>query len=152
MKKSEQLQLHNQVCFPLYSVSRLLTKAYKPYLDGMGITYPQYLVLIVLWEKNGVSVNYIVGKLLLNTNTVSPLLKRMEKADIISRKRSNKDERSIIIQLTEKGKQLKAEAAQVPEKLLKMLFTDTVKLADIEQLKNTLDELVITLSHKNELQ
>jgi DNA-binding MarR family transcriptional regulator len=136
MKKSEQLQLHNQVCFPLYSVSRLLTKAYKPYLDGMGITYPQYLVLIVLWEKNG----------------VSPLLKRMEKADIISRKRSNKDERSIIIQLTEKGKQLKAEAAQVPEKLLKMLFTDTVKLADIEQLKNTLDELVITLSHKNELQ
>jgi DNA-binding MarR family transcriptional regulator len=152
MKKSEQLQLHNQVCFPLYSVSRLLTKAYKPYLDVMGITYPQYLVLMVLWEKNDVSVNYIVGKLLLNTNTVSPLLKRMEKSGIISRQRSNNDERSIIIQLTEKGKQLKAEAAQVPEKLLKMLFTDTVKLADIEQLKNTLDELVITLSHKNELQ
>tara|TARA_R110000751_G_scaffold298774_1_gene408954 strand:- start:200 stop:658 length:459 start_codon:yes stop_codon:yes gene_type:complete len=152
MKKSEQLQLHNQVCFPLYSVSRLLTKAYKPYLDVMGITYPQYLVLMVLWEKNDVSVNYIVGKLLLNTNTVSPLLKRMEKSGIISRQRSNNDERSIIIQLTEKGKQLKAEAAQVPEKLLKMLFTDTVKLTDIEQLKNTLDELVITLSHKNELQ
>jgi DNA-binding MarR family transcriptional regulator len=151
MKKTEQLQLSNQVCFPLYSVSRLLTKAYKPYLDAMGITYPQYLVLMVLWEKDGVSVNHISEKLLLNTNTVSPLLKRMEKADILSRNRSDKDERSVIIQLTNKGKQLKEQAAQVPEKLLKMLFTDSVKLTDIEQLKSTLDELVIALSQKNQL-
>ena len=73
------LQLSNQVCFPIYSASRLITRAYKPYLDEMGITYPQYLVLMVLWESDNVSVNQITQKLLLNTNTVSPLLKRMEK-------------------------------------------------------------------------
>jgi uncharacterized membrane protein len=74
-----QLKLSSQICFPLYSASRLITKAYKPYLDEMGITYPQYLVLLVLWENDGLYVNQITEKLLLSTNTLSPLLKRMEK-------------------------------------------------------------------------
>lgn len=78
-----QLQLSNQICFPLYSGSRLITKAYKPFLDEMGITYPQYLVLMVLWENDNLSVNQITEKLFLNTNTVSPLLKRMEKMNLI---------------------------------------------------------------------
>ena len=78
-----QLQLSNQICFPIYSVSRLITKAYKPYLDKMELTYPQYLVLMVLWENDSISVNQISEKLLLNTNTLSPLLKRMEKMKLL---------------------------------------------------------------------
>ena len=99
-----QLLLSNQICFPIYSVSRLITKAYKPYLDEMGITYPQYLVLMVLWENNNISVNQISEKLILNTNTISPLLQRMEKMNLLRRNRSSKDERSVIITLTEVGK------------------------------------------------
>ena len=101
-----QLLLSNQICFPIYSVSRLITKAYKPFLDELGITYPQYLVLMVLWENDGISVNQITQKLLLNTNTLSPLLKRMEKMQLLERSRSIEDERSVIIQLTTKGKKL----------------------------------------------
>ncbi len=74
-----KLLLSSQICFPIYSVSRLITKSYKPHLDQLGITYPQYLVLMVLWENDGLSVNQISEKLILNSNTLSPLLKRMEK-------------------------------------------------------------------------
>lgn len=77
--EEDQLLLENQVCFPIYSVSRLITKAYQPHLDKMGITYPQYLVLMVLWEKDKLPVNSISEQLMLNTNTLSPLLKNMEK-------------------------------------------------------------------------
>ena len=87
----KQLLLSSQICYPLYSASRLITKAYKPYLDKMGLTYPQYLVLMVLWENDGLSVNQITEKLLLNTNTLSPLLKRMEKMELIQRNRSSED-------------------------------------------------------------
>jgi DNA-binding MarR family transcriptional regulator len=103
MEKEDQLKLDNQICFPLYSVSRLITKAYKPFLEKMGITYPQYLVLMVLWEHGNLSVNQIGEKLLLNTNTLSPLIKRMEKIDLLNRTRSTKDERSVRVELTEKG-------------------------------------------------
>jgi len=79
----QQLLLSSQICFPIYSVSRLITKAYKPYLEELGITYPQYLVLMVLWENDKLSVSQITEKLLLNTNTMSPLLKRMEKLKLV---------------------------------------------------------------------
>ena len=149
MDKAEQLKLTNQVCFPIYSVSRLLTKAYKPYLDKIGITYPQYLVLMVLWENNGITVNQISEKLLLNTNTISPLLKRIEKLDLIKRNRSKEDERSVIIQLTEKGEQLKDQALPIPEKLLNELLSENIKLSDVIHLKEMLDEWVTILSDKN---
>jgi DNA-binding MarR family transcriptional regulator len=100
-----QLKLSSQICF-LYSASRLITKAYKPYLDEMGITYPQYLVLLVLWENDGLYVNQIT-ELLLSTNTLSPLLKRMEKMKFYNA-RSIEDERSVIVQLTEKEVNCKA--------------------------------------------
>jgi hypothetical protein len=86
--KFEQLKLENQLCFPVYAASRLIIREYQPYLDKLGITYPQYLVLMVLWETNHVSVNEISQKLILNTNTVTPLLKRMESQGIINRQRS----------------------------------------------------------------
>ena len=98
-----QLKLENQICFPLYAASRLVTREYQPHLDKLGITYPQYLVLMVLWENNGLTVNDISEKLILNTNTLTPLLKRMEKQQLLSRRRDVADERKVLISLTEKG-------------------------------------------------
>ncbi len=144
-----QLKLGNQICFPLYSASRLITKAYKPYLDAMGLTYPQYLVLMVLWEKDGVSVNQITEKLLLNTNTLSPLLKRMEKMELLQRNRSSKDERSVIVQLTGKGKQLKEQARPIPEKMIKILLNENINLTEVIQLKDMLNEWIDILSEYN---
>jgi DNA-binding MarR family transcriptional regulator len=141
-----QLQLSNQICFPLYSVSRLITKAYKPYLEQMEITYPQYLVLMVLWEKDGVCINEISEKLLLNTNTLSPLLKRMENSNLLKRNRSCEDERSVIIELTEKGKNLKKQAAPVPDELIKILITENIQLDEVIQLKGMLNEWIELLS------
>lgn len=143
---SQQLQLANQICFPIYSTSRLITKAYKPFLDRLDVTYPQYLVLMVLWENDRISINQISERLMLNTNTLSPLLKRMEKAEIIERNRSNQDERSVIIQLTEKGKRLKTQALPIPEKLLGTLLSENINLEEVIQLKDTLDSLIKVLS------
>jgi DNA-binding MarR family transcriptional regulator len=150
MDTTEPLKLSNQLCFPIYSVSRLLTKAYKPYLEKIGITYPQYLVLLVLWEQNGISVNTISERLLLNTNTLSPLLKRMEKQEFIQRNRSKHDERSVIIQLTQKGVKLKSQAVNIPENLLGVLLTDKVKLPEVIHLKEVLEEWIQVLSHKTQ--
>ncbi|TVZ51117.1 MarR family winged helix-turn-helix transcriptional regulator [Dokdonia sp. Hel_I_53] len=146
MDNKNKLHLDNQVCFPLYSVSRLLTQAYKPYLDKWGITYPQYLVLMVLWETDMVSVKHISKTLMLNTNTISPLLRRMENLDLIKRTRSKNDERSILISLSQKGRTIKKRAAHIPENLLKTLCSDTIELEDINRLKKTVEALIYTLS------
>lgn len=144
-----QLKLSSQVCFPLYSASRLITKAYKPYLDEMGITYPQYLVLMVLWENDTLSVNQITEKLLLNTNTLSPLLKRMEKMELLQRNRSETDERSVIVKLTKKGKNLKDQAKPIPDKLIKVLLTENINIDDVIQLKEMLNEWIKILTEEN---
>lgn len=141
-----QLHLSNQICFPLYSASRLITKAYKPYLEKMGITYPQYLVLMVLWENDKCSVNKITEKLLLNTNTVSPLLKRMEKLELIQRQRALGDERSVIVHLTEKGKQLQAQAEPIPEELLKKLLNEDIDVSEVLQMRNLLNQWIEILN------
>ena len=139
---SSQLQLNNQICFPIYSTSRLITKAYKPYLDKLGITYPQYLVLLVLWEKDRKTVNELTNKLMLDTNTLSPLLKRMEKMDLLQRKRSQEDQRYVIIELTTKGNQLKSKALHIPENLLGTILNEEISLDKVIQLKETLDALI----------
>jgi DNA-binding MarR family transcriptional regulator len=146
----DQLKLNNQICFPIYSVSRLITKAYKPFLEKMGLTYPQYLVLLVLWEKDGVSINHIGEKLMLNTNTLSPLIKRMEKMELLQRNRADKDERSVVVTLTQKGKELKNKAIPVPEKLLDTLLTDDLELSDVLLLKDQLNKWIDILSEKKQ--
>lgn len=118
MKNDELLRLENQICFPMYVASRMITRAYQPMLDEMGITYPQYLVLMALWEQDEQTVNEIGQKLYLNTNTITPLLKRMEKIDIIARTRSKADERKVMITLTNKGQALKEKAYCIPEQIL----------------------------------
>lgn len=150
MEKQEQLRLENQICFPIYSVSRLITKAYKPYLDKLGLTYTQYLVLLVLWEEDNLSVNKIGSKLLLNTNTLSPLIKRMEKNDLLARSRSIDDERTVLVNLTEKGEALKDKASSIPQNLLNTLTNDDVELSDIILLKKTLDSWIDILSRNSE--
>jgi DNA-binding MarR family transcriptional regulator len=143
-----QLKLNNQICFPIYSTSRLLTKAYKPFLEKLGLTYPQYLVLMVLWEEDKLSVNKISERLMLNTNTLSPLLKRMEKLELLNRRRSTADERSVTVQITEKGAQLKNEARPIPEKILNTLLTENIGLNDVIQLREMLNEWIKVLSKK----
>lgn len=143
-----QLKLDNQICFPIYSASRLITKAYKPFLEKMGVTYPQYLILMVLWENDKLSVNKITERVMLNTNTLSPLLQRMEKMELLQRKRSSDDERSVVVQLTEKGKQLKSEAKHIPEKLLSVLLSEKIKLSDVLHLKLMLNEWIDILTVK----
>lgn len=140
-----QLLLGNQICFPVYSASRLITKAYKPLLDEIGLTYPQYLVLMVLWEKDEQTVNQLKEKLMLNTNTLSPMLKRMERHGLLQRIRSNQDERSVILQLTDSGKQLKLQALPIPEKLIKEILSHNIPLEDMLKLKEILSDLIAVL-------
>ncbi len=144
-----KLLLSSQICFPIYSVSRLITKSYKPHLDQLGITYPQYLVLMVLWENDGLSVNQISEKLILNSNTLSPLLKRMEKMNLVNRTRSKEDERLVIIELSQKGKDLRSEALPIPEKLFEEIVSNKIETKDMLKLKETLCELITVLTDKN---
>ena len=141
-----ELQLDNQICFRLYTAARLITQAYTPLLTALGITYPQYLVLLVLWEKDNQPVNDIARRLLLETNTVTPLLQRMEKLGIVSRKKGELDKRQQIVSLTSKGKQLEEEAfAQVPSGMNEQLSLCPLKLEDYQQLAQELDAIIDTL-------
>ena len=143
----EQLKLENQLCFPFYAVSRLIIRAYQEDLDRLGITYPQYLVMMVLWEKDGISVNEIAEKLILNTNTVTPLLKRMEAMQLITRTPSTMDQRKIIIQLTDQGLAMRESAAEIPLKLMNKLNLEVsdAQIAEALHLKNKLYELIKVL-------
>ena len=148
----EQLKLSNQLCFPVYAVSRLITREYQPYLEKLGITYPQYLVLMVLWETDGITVNEIAQKLILNTNTVTPLLKRMESLDIISRKRSGKDERKVIVQLTDKGNEMRVKALTIPENMTNALTTGEMTTDELIELRIKLNKMIDLLIAKNTLE
>ncbi|EQA60556.1 MarR family winged helix-turn-helix transcriptional regulator [Leptospira alexanderi] len=144
---TKDLFLENQICFPLYACSRALTSLYRPMLDQLGLTYPQYLVLLVLWKGDGCSVKEIGRKLYLDSGTLTPLLKRLEDSELVVRKRSEEDERSVRIFLSSKGKKLKEKAVSVPIKLLEILEVDKKSLID---LKNGLDRLLLILSEKTE--
>jgi len=144
----EQLKLENQICFPLYAASRLITKEYQPYLDELHITYPQYLVLLVLWETDKISVNEIAHRLLLNTNTITPLLKRMEADGILQRTRSDKDERKVIIQLTVKGLDMKLSASEIPAKLTSGIKPEEFSLEELVALKGSLEKIIKILTEK----
>lgn len=146
--KFEQLKLSNQLCFPVYAASRLIIREYQPYLDKLRITYPQYLVLMVLWENDGITVNDISRKLMLNTNTVTPLLKRMESLGVISRNRSVSDERKVIISLTEKGKKMRQTASSIPEGLVNKLKNGALTIDQLVELRTNLNSLIDYLDQK----
>ena len=113
----ETMKLENQLCFPLYAAARSVTSMYTPWLKKLGLTYTQYIVFLVLWEKDGIPVGEICEKLMLDNGTVSPLLKKMEQAGYIRRARSAEDDRVVVISLTEQGRNLQEQAKEIPEKV-----------------------------------
>lgn len=145
----EELRLDNQICFRLYAAARLVTQAYTPLLNTMGITYPQYLVLMVLWEKDSQPVNDIAHRLLLETNTITPLLQRMEKLGIVVRKKGEQDKRQQIVSLTEKGRRMEDEAYNsIPVGMQEELKSCPLKFEDYKNLAKELDSIIETLSKK----
>jgi len=142
----EQLKLENQICFPLYASSRLVTRAYQPHLEALDLTYPQYLVLMVLWEHDDLTVNQIAERLILNTNTLTPLLKRMEQGGLVERTRSREDERKVTVRLTPGGRELEARAARIPQALAESLERQALSRQELVLLKSLLDRLVTSLA------
>ncbi len=142
----EELKLDNQICFRLYTAARLITQAYTPMLNELGITYPQYIVLMVLWEQDSQPVNDIAHRLLLETNTVTPLLQRMEKLGFVVRRRGKEDKRQQIVSLTLKGKALEEQAYSIiPAGIGKELSVCPFLQDDYTKLANMLDTMIDTL-------
>ena len=110
----ERMRLDRQLCFPLYAAARNVTNLYTPHLKPLGLTYTQYLVFLVLWEKDGITVGEICRRLMLDNGTLSPLLKKMEQEGYVDRQRSREDERVVVITLTDKGRQLQSRVRDVP--------------------------------------
>ena len=127
--------LRDQVCFALYAASRAVTSTYRPLLEPLGLTYPQYLVLLVLWERDDTTVKDLGDALRLDSGTLSPLLKRLESAGLVTRRRNPSDERSVVISLTEQGAKLRRKASQIP---VSLAATTGLSPGDLAALRGTL--------------
>lgn len=141
-----QLHLENQLCFPLYAASRLTTKIYAPYLKEMDITYPQYLVMLVLWQNGNQSLKAIGERLYLESNTLTPLIKRLEQKELVKRKRSTKDERAVVISLTQRGKELKDQAKDIPNKISEAFKESAFEELELKEFQKTLFNLLEMLN------
>ena len=144
MENIESLQLKNQVCFPLYALSKEITKLYRPMLEELDMTYPQYLVMMVLWEKDGLTVSEVGEKLLLDSGTLTPLLKRLENKSFIDRKRKKEDERVVELFLTKEGRNLQQKACSIPNEMIQKI---DIKTEDLVQLKNLLETILNKIQH-----
>ncbi|MBO4339919.1 MAG: MarR family transcriptional regulator [Bacteroidales bacterium] len=138
----DRFKLENQLCFRLYTASRLITQAYHPLLSKYGLTYPQYLVLLVLWEKDCQPVNDIAKRLLLETNTVTPLLKRMEAQGVVTRSQGKEDARQTIVKLTKKGRDLQKKLSDVPETVGNAVICESVTPETVPGLFGMLDDII----------
>ena len=144
----EQLKLDNQVCFRLYSVTRLITQSYQPWLSKLGITYTQYIVMMVLWEQDHQPVNDIAKRLLLETNTVTPLIQRMEAEGLVRREKDKADARKTIVSLTPKGQELEEQAAEVPSCMTQMFVEEGLDAEVFNQMIPSLDEIIRKMTKK----
>jgi MarR family transcriptional regulator, organic hydroperoxide resistance regulator len=142
MSKDDILKLENQLCFSIYAASRAITKIYRPFLDELGITYPQYLVLLVLWENETITLKDLGNKLYLDSGTLTPLLKRLEGMGFINRERSHEDERVLCVTITEKGLKLREKAIKIPECVLESVNLDFTLLGTM---KNSVDKFLESL-------
>ena len=129
------LRLDNQICFAVYSTAHAFNRVYKPLLDRLGLTYPQYLVMLVLWEHDGVPVKDIGERLFLDSGTLTPLLKRLEAAEFVKRTRSSEDERQVLIALTSRGQALREKARSVPQAIL---AASACSVSELAAMKNEL--------------
>ncbi|MCJ8314148.1 MAG: MarR family transcriptional regulator [Saccharospirillaceae bacterium] len=145
MNNNIDQKLENQLCFPLYATSRLVTRLYQPLLEEHNLTYPQYIILLILWEKEGITVGEIGQQALLNSNTLTPILKRMQHSGLITRQQDeDDDERKIFIFLTPSAKQLQQTLACLPSQLISKIDFDANKE---KQLKTLLQELMQSLEN-----
>lgn len=138
MTQFDELALENQLCFALYNASRAMTKSYQPHLKQLGLTYPQYIAMLSLWENDGASVKALGESLMLDSGTLTPLLKRLEIAGFVDRQRCTKDERAVIVTLTQQGRHLKVSAIKMRQNMMCNHQGDIKKLA---QLKSELQAL-----------
>ena len=137
---NEAMKLANQLCFPLYAASRNVINLYTPWLKPLGLTYTQYIVFLVLWEKDGITVGDLCEKLMLDNGTVSPLIKKMQQAGYVEKKRSKEDERVVVITLTEEGKALQEKAKDIPGKVASCIELPIEKVQKLYTLLNELLE------------
>ncbi len=143
----DSLLIKNQICFRVYSLERAIQQAYKPLLRNLDITYPQYLVLLVLWEKREVTVGQLCEVLGLDTGTVSPLVKRMEKKRLVERRRLPSDERSVLITLTPEGEDVEDRAKSIPRDLVQCLFGKQEAAEAYKTLRSVLDDVLRTIGN-----
>lgn len=142
----DALKLDNQICFPLYAASRLIVQAYRPHLERLGITYLQYLTLMVLWENDGSTVSEVGERLMLDSGTLTPVLKRLETDGLIKRRRDKTDDRVVQNWLTARGRTLRTRAVNIPTQLL---CSTTVELDEVSRLRAALDPVLNKLvAHK----
>ena len=142
----EQLKLDNQGCFRLYTAARLIMQAYQPCFSRLGITYTQYLVLMVLWEQDVQTVSAIARRLYLESNTLTPLIKRMEAMKLVTKRKGKEDARQTIVSLTEHGRALEQAAGEIPNCMTTLLKEKGVNLEQLAAIMPTLDELIAQLS------
>lgn len=144
LSATDTLQLENQLCFAVYSTNLAINKCYRQWLAPLKLTYPQYLVMLVLWQRDGVTLSQIGEQLFLDSATLTPLLKRLESAGWVLRLRSRDDERQVVITLTPEGRELKEKAKNIPESLRRTLSCNTDDLiilkAQLEQLRQQLNK------------
>jgi DNA-binding MarR family transcriptional regulator len=140
--ETPQLLLKNQVCFSLYSASNALIRSYRPILSALDLTYPQYLTMLVVWEKSGINVKDLGHDLHLDSGTLTPLLKRLEAKGFITRERSDEDERVRLVFLTTQGQQLKSQVESVPEAIF---CKSQLQMAELQQLKASCEKLLANL-------
>ena len=138
------LALDEQFCFALYSASHAVTRTYKPMLDRLGLTYPQYLVMLVLWEHDAILVKEIGARLFLDSGTLTPLLKRLESNGLVERKRDSHDERQVRISLSEAGRQLRSQAADVPQQMFCATGKDGPTLIALRQGLSSVRDTMLT--------
>lgn len=130
---SDALKLSNQICFPFYALSRNIIKRYTPFLQHLDLTYPQYLVMMILWEKDEILIKDICDRLWLETNTVSPLIKNLEAKGFIERKQKSWNKKEVLVLVTNKWKNLEKQAQEIPEKLLESVDMNSQELQNLHK-------------------
>lgn len=138
-EKYEALKLDNQLCFPLYACAKEIVRRYKPFLDEIDLTYTQYIAMMVLWEEKKINVKDLGGRLYLDSGTLTPVLKRLEQKGLISRQRDDKDERMLIVSITQEGEALKEKAVEIPYKMVGCVKLDA---RDAKELYEILHKLL----------
>lgn len=137
--KQDPLKLENQLCFPLYAAAKEVVRRYRPFLDPLGLTYTQYIAMMVLWEYKEITVSKMGKLLMLDSGTLTPMLKKMEASGLLTRRRSKQDERELIVTITQKGSDLRKEAVKIPEKMASCVALD---IEEAVQLKTLLSKLI----------